>query len=99
MNDIDNWTEQDTDDFVSLLNWRARLFFNAREKVEKRLAIFQQMYDDTGKQPSSCSHDDIQKMLQPYAPSWIEKAIVTPNFFNAIAGFIIITIAILYLNP
>ena len=30
-NDIESWwTPEDTEDFVSLLNWRARLLFNGR---------------------------------------------------------------------
>jgi hypothetical protein len=97
-NEIENWTYKDTDDFVSALNWCARIWFNAREKFEKRLAILQQVYEDTGRQPGSFPPKEIEKLLGHLNPGWFEKAIVHQQFFNSIVGGSIIIIAILYLN-
>jgi hypothetical protein len=96
---IDEWTFEDTNAFVSLMNWRARLFFNEREKFENRIAILQGVYDDTGKQPSELGENEVAKLLKPYKPSWFQIAIVSPYFFNSIIGAIIIIAAIFYLSP
>jgi hypothetical protein len=94
---IDSWTYQDTDDFVSLMNWRARLFFNEREQFEKRLAVLEQVYHDTGKQPGSLPKVEQEKLLKPYKPSWFQFVVV--NYFNSLVGAAIIIAAILYLSP
>ena len=39
--DIDGWSSEDTEELVSLLNWRARLFFHGRERLEDRVAILE----------------------------------------------------------
>jgi hypothetical protein len=98
-NHIDEWTFEDTDAFVSHMSWRARLFFNEREKFEKRIAILARAYYDTGKQPSELGHYEVGKLLKPYKPSWFQIAIVTPQYFNGIMAAIIIIVAILYLSP
>jgi hypothetical protein len=36
--DIENWSENDSQELVSLLNWRARLFFNGRKRLEDQLS-------------------------------------------------------------
>jgi hypothetical protein len=96
---IDEWTYEDTNAFVSLINWRARLFFKQREKTLNHIAALQGLYEDTGKQPYEFDQRELAKMLKPYAPSWFQKAIVTPQFFNSIMGATIIIVAILYLSP
>jgi hypothetical protein len=98
-NHIDEWTFEDTDAFVSLMNWRARLFFNEREKFEKRIAVLQSVYYDTGQQPSELGENEVAKLLKPYKPSWFQIAIVSSYGFNAIMGATIIIGAILYLSP
>ena len=99
MNHIDEWTYEDTKAFVSLMNWRARLFFNQREKFENQIAVLQGLYDDTGQQPSEFGGKELAKLLKPYQPSWFQTAIVHPQFFNSIIGAIIIIVAIMYLSP
>jgi hypothetical protein len=94
--DIDNWTFEDTDNFVSCLHWRARIFFNARENFVKRLSVLQRLYDETGKQPGSFPQVEIEKILKPLNPGWFETAIVNPHFFNSIMGATIIVLVILY---
>jgi hypothetical protein len=98
-NHIDEWTFEDTDAFVSLMNWRARLFFNEREKFEKRIAILERVYYDTGKQPSELGENEVAKLLKPYKANWFETAIVNPHFVNSIMAATIIIGAILYLSP
>jgi hypothetical protein len=97
-NDIQNWTYKDTRDFVSAMNWRARLLFNAREQFDKRIAILQQVYEETGRQPGSFTQAEIKKMMGSLNAGWFETAIVNQHFFNSIVGGSIIILAILYLN-
>jgi hypothetical protein len=96
--DIDNWTYKDTKDFVSALNWRAKWLFHAREKFDKRVAIFQQNFDDTGHQPGSLSQAEIKRLVGHLEPSWFEIMLVHPQFVNAVVGGCIIIIAIPYLS-
>jgi hypothetical protein len=96
---IDEWTFEDTNDFVSLMNWRTRLFFNGIEKVGKRIAVLQSVYYDTGKQPSELGANECAKLLKPYKESWFETVIVNPYFFNSIMAATIIILAIMYLSP
>src|SRR5262249_1679649 len=37
MNDIGNWTFDDTQEFAKCLGWRARLWFNAEERMKREL--------------------------------------------------------------
>jgi hypothetical protein len=97
-NHIDEWTFEDTSDFVSLMNWRARLFFNAREMFEKRVAVLQSVHDDTGKQPSELGESEVTKLLKPYKAGWFQVAIVNQHFFNSIVAATIIIVAIWYLS-
>jgi len=97
MNHIDSWTYGDTHDFVSLMNWRARLFFNEREKFAKRVEVLRQLYENTGKQPSSFPQSELDKLLKPYKPGWFQ--IVVVSYFNSIMGATIIVMTILYLSP
>ena len=97
-NHIDEWTFEDTSDFVSLMNWRARLFFNAREMFEKRVAVLQSVHDDTGKQPSELGESGVTKLLKPYKAGWFQVAIVNQHFFNSIVAATIIIVAIWYLS-
>jgi hypothetical protein len=95
---IDEWTYEDTNDFVSLMSWRARIFFNEREKFEKRIAIVQRVYYDTGKQPSELREKELTTLLKPYKAGWFQTAIVDPRGFNSIMAATIIIVAILYLS-
>jgi hypothetical protein len=60
--DIGNWTEDDTEQFASLLNWRARLCFHSTERVHKRIDRFREMYEATGKQPGDLTEKEGQKV-------------------------------------
>jgi uncharacterized membrane protein len=96
MNHIDDWTYEDTNAFVSCMNWRARLFFNEKERFWKRVEVLHQLYDDTGKQPSSLPEAEVLKLLKPYKAGWLQIGVV--NYFNDIMAVSIIVVAILYLS-
>ena len=98
LNHIDDWSYDDTDEFVKQLNWRARLLFKEREKFEKRVAVLYQMYEDTGKQPGELPQTELDKLLKPHKAGWFETAIVSPYGWNSIVGAAIIIVAILYLS-
>jgi hypothetical protein len=96
MNHIDEWTWEDTQAFVSCMNWRARLFFNEREQFGKRVEVLRQLHEDTGKQPSSFPEAEVLKLLKPYKAGWIQFAVV--NYFTDIVAISIIVLTILYLS-
>jgi hypothetical protein len=94
LNHIDSWTYEDTAAWVSCMNWRARLFFNEKEKFAKRLEVLEQVYDETGQQPASLPQAELDKLLKPYKPGWLQVGVV--SFPNDIMGAAIIIIAIWY---
>jgi hypothetical protein len=97
-NDIGNWTYEDTQQFIkAATSWRARRWFDARNKVYKRVEVLKNTYDETGKQPGELPKDELDKLLKPYKPGWFEMAITYG--WNSILGLAIIVCAILYLQP
>jgi hypothetical protein len=91
--EIESWTREDTRDFVSALNWRAKLFFDARRRFEGRLGRLQKYYHRTGLQPGELPSGEIAAIAGD-PPSWIEKAVVIPHFFNSMMGACIIIVAL-----
>src|SRR6266699_2092882 len=83
MTDIQNWTDDDTEQFASLMmNWRARFFFRSNERVRERISRFQELYETTGRQPGDLAEKEMQNGDLDY--SWFEKAIINPILFDAI---------------
>lgn len=74
------------------------LFFAARDRFEKRLAILFDFHDETGKQLGELSEVESKELLGHLQGGWFETAIVSPHFFNSIMGFLIIAFAITYIN-
>jgi hypothetical protein len=99
LTDIDNWTDDDTEQFASLMNWRARLFFGSTERIRERISRFQAFYETTGKQPNDLTEKERQKVVGDLEFSWLEKAIIHPLSFGAMVRIVIITIAIISLAP
>lgn len=95
--DIENWTSDDTDEYVRLANWRVRLLNRAWGRLDYGVWELKRIYDETGQQPRDVG---LSKINEIYArspegkPSWFEKAIVSNWAFNALMGFTIISIAI-----
>jgi hypothetical protein len=98
MNDIGNWTWEDSAAYGNLLNWRSKLFFHGPERVAKRVQILQEAYENTGLQPAELGDVEVKKLLKPYKDNWFETVIMTPHSFNAIIGAGIIIWAIAYLD-
>jgi hypothetical protein len=80
------------------MNWRARLFFDARRKIETRVRRFQRLYDDTGRQPGTLSEAERLKITGDLEAGWVEKAVVNPQFFNSVVGILLIAFAIVLLS-
>lgn len=97
-NDLGNWTEDDTEQLASLMNWRARLFFHSTERIRKRVQRLQKMHEATGKQIANLTEQEKQKVVGDLDYSWFEKAIINPIAFGAIVRIIIISIAIVALD-
>ncbi len=97
MNDIENWTFEDTEEFVKCLNWRSRLFFKARERVSKRVRVLQDAYYETGKQPAELGDAEVKRLLKPHKDNWLETVIMSQQGWNAIVGATIIIFVMMYL--
>jgi hypothetical protein len=98
-NDIGNWTYEDSEEFAKCMNWRARLFFNGRERVGKRAAVMQEAYLNTGKQPAELGEAEVKKLLKPYEGNWFENFIVHQHGWNSIIAGTLIIMGILFLTP
>jgi hypothetical protein len=83
--DIGGWNGDDTRAFVSALNWRARLLFDARGRFERRVRRMKQYFDETGLQPGALRPDEIDELVGEKS-SWFETAVVHPYYFNSILG-------------
>jgi hypothetical protein len=94
LTDIQNWTDDDTEQFASLMNWRARLFFSSTERIRKRIWKFKDLYETTGKQPGDLTEKQRQEIVGDFDYSWFEKAIINQISFGVIVRLLIITVAI-----
>jgi hypothetical protein len=98
LNDFGNWTEDDTEQLASLMNWRAKLIFHSTDRIHKRIRRFQELYRNTGKQPGDLTEQERQKVVADLDYSWFEKAIIHPVAFDAMVRAIIISIAMVSLD-
>jgi hypothetical protein len=92
--DIENWTYNDTVGFVSVMNWRARLLFDARNRVAQRVRILVNHREETGKEPGSLTPAEWKELLGHLDASWFEKSIVNNYYFNSLMGIAIILFAL-----
>jgi hypothetical protein len=95
--DIGNWSDDDTFELGSLINWRGRLFFNARERLETRVERLKDNYIVTGKQPGELTKPELDALVADTDYKWFETAIIDQRFFNSIFAFVLIVSGILYL--
>jgi hypothetical protein len=98
--DIENWTYEDTDEFTSLYNWRARLFFPVRDRMASTVSELQRIYYETGTLPRDLGLAKvmaIRESLPGGKVSWFEKAI-TQAIFNSIVAFAIIAVVVTWWN-
>ena len=100
--DIENWTYEDTNEFVSLVNWRQRLFFPLKDRLRRLVPELQRIYCETGTQPGDLGGYKIaaiRESLPGGKISWFEKAIANTQIFNALLAFAIVAAVLTYLNP
>jgi hypothetical protein len=89
------------DRLVDTWNWRARWFFNVRNRTEGVVWELQRIHQETGKEPGELGRkavDDIREGLPNGHISFVEKAIVPQAFFNSIVGFVICAVVIAYIR-
>ena len=98
LSNFGNWTEDDTDQFASLMTWRARLFCRSTELVRKRVGRWKEIYETTGKQPGDFTQEEQLKVVADLDHSWFEKAIINNLSFYWIVWVVIISIAIVTLD-
>jgi hypothetical protein len=100
--DIENWTYEDTNEFVSSANWRQRLFFPLKDRLSRLVPELQRIYYETGTQPGDLGGYKIaaiRESLPGGKISWFEKAIANTQTFNALVAFAIVAAVLIYLNP
>jgi hypothetical protein len=98
MNDIGNWTDDETEEFAALVNVRAMWFFGSTERIRKRIWRFADHYEQTGQQPIEMTEKERNELTADLDYSWFEKAIINPIAFGSIVKIVVITIAILSFN-
>lgn len=100
--EIENWNFDDTDAYVKLIfNWRARLFFKAKDRFDRVVPKLQQIQEETGEQPGIVGQkriEEIRESVEGGHVTWVEKAITNQSFFNSILGFVIIVISMCYMG-
>jgi hypothetical protein len=99
--DIANWTPEDTYEFVSLMNWRARLFFGGKLRIrsQRTATELKRIFEDTGKTPNDLGITrvtEVRKQVPSGDVSWFETAIVSQNYFNSITAITLIVLVIAY---
>jgi hypothetical protein len=97
--DIQNWSWDDTQALVGLSTRRARWFFHAKERFTKRVAILQEYYEETGRQPQNLNPEEVKKLVGDLDFIWIEHLMTERWFFNAALGFILIVCGLIAANP
>lgn len=96
--EVENWTPQDTKEYVRNFNWRLRLVSNIEDRFEKHVAIFKQHYLNTGQRSSDMTATEVQALSSHLELNWLQKAISYQHSFNAILGGALIVASLLYLN-
>jgi hypothetical protein len=95
-NNISDWTPEDSDEYVSLMNWRTRLFFGRKIRIRTQRTVgeLQRIYRETGEQATLHNIKEIHKRVPGGNTSWLEYVVVAPNYFNAIVALVIIVVVI-----
>jgi hypothetical protein len=101
-NEIEHSTEEDTRSYLSLVgNWRARAFFNARERFGHVIEELKRIHQETGQEPRDLGCSGVEKVresLKGGHVTLLEKVIVPQHLFNSLVGLIIIIFAVCYIG-
>lgn len=104
-NEIENWTPADTKELASFYNWRSRLLFSVRERIERTVIELKRIQRETARQPLDAKLTDARTLIETLhkqlgeEPSWPEKALVYQPSFNSMIGFTLIVLVIGYAIP
>jgi hypothetical protein len=96
--DVGNVTLEEMDELSRVPNWRAKLLFNARERVGKRLMILFQHHLTTGQQPGTLSPEEMKNLVGHLDFTKFEGTVSSEWFFNSAFGFVLIVVALLCLK-
>ena len=96
--DIEHWTYEDTDEFVTLFNWRARWFFNTVERYRIRVRILKRHFEETGRQPADLDAAEVKSLVGHLDVGWGEWLITTPYTFKSIVAAVTILVALVAIN-
>jgi len=100
--EIENWAFEDTDAFLSMgFNWRQKLFFNARSRLENVVTELQRIHSETGEEPGILGRNGIKAVkekLEGGPVPWFETMIIHQAYFNSLVAFIIIVLTISYIG-
>lgn len=81
---IDEWTDEDTERFLALLNWRARWFFPAAARMRFTIEKLRETYESTGKQPFELGQKEVENLRDGFSGG---KLGVLERFFVSPIGF------------
>lgn len=104
-NEIENWTPTDTGELASFYNWRSRLLFSVRERIERTVVELKRIQKETGRQPLDAKLTDSRTVIDALhkqlgeKPSWLERVIVPQRNFNSMIGLALIVLVIGYAIP
>ncbi len=95
------WTREDTDEYISFMNWRARLFYGAklRIRLQRTAAELQRNYNETGQLPSELGITGVKearKKVPGGEVSFLERLIVGQPYFNSVIAVALIVFVIGY---
>jgi hypothetical protein len=98
MTDIGSMTLEEAIELSRLPNWRAKLLFNARDRLGKRFMILWRHHQETGQQPQDLRPDEIKQLVGHLDFTKFESVVTSQVFFNSFLGFSLITLALIYLG-
>jgi len=95
-NHIDDWTDDDTDAYVALMNWRARWFFPVRDRAAYSVNQLKQIYHRDNVQPWQLPKKTVDSITASFPGKkvdWIEKLFVSPyGFYPAVRLALVVLI-------
>jgi len=92
--DIQDWTYEDTDAFVSVFNWRAKFLFKLKDRVKQRVRKYQEHWEQTGQQPGDLTANEMRTLVGHLEGGWLEKIIVNQYYFNSLISIVIILVTL-----
>ncbi len=103
LHDIANWTREDTDEYISFMNWRARLFYGTklRIRLQRVAAELQRIYNENGQLPSELGISGVKearKKVPGSEVSLLEHLIVGQPYFNSVVAVALIVFVIGYVG-